>query len=306
MGLNHLDDNLQPSMESTSLVSRFVLVVFCLAAGFAYRAIVGLFPPSIVQVGALFVLSALFLAFSVLAKSRLNTKKYWEIPFAFFVFTIAGIVGDQAGFIQQMFVRNVLHETANGNNPIASTVIGTVLAQLVSTLSLIVPIILLTKVSAGDLKSIFLAKPKQVWPVVIGIIGFLVYYLFTASGHAQRFFPNNGITHSRFLELTPAILVLVLCNGLREELWFRGLFLKKYGRFLSPPSANILSAIIFASFHVQVTYPPALLPFLIFALVLGLLFGYLMQKSGSILASTIFDAGSDIPIFLVYLSYALS
>jgi membrane protease YdiL (CAAX protease family) len=66
----------------------------------------------------------------------------------------------------------------------------------------------------------------------------------------------------------------------------------------------MLAAIIFASFHVQVTYTPALLPFLGIAFVSGLFYGYLMQKSGSVLASAIFHAGMDIPIFLVYLSYA--
>src|SRR5205085_55356 len=107
------------------------------------------------------------------------------------------------------------------------------------------------------------------------------------------------------LALAPALIILVLCNGLREELWFRGLFLKKYGKFLGPWSSNMLSALIFTSFHVQVTYTPALLPFLAITLISGLFFGYLMQKSASLFPSAIFHAGSDIPIFLVYLSYAL-
>ena len=292
--------------ESTSLSSRSVLVVFCLAAGFAYRIIVGLFPPSIVQASVLLGLAALLLTVAVLARRRQNLRKYWEIPFAFFLFTIAGVAGDQGGYIQQMFVRNVLHGTPTANNPLASTVMGTVIAQLVSTLSLVIPIIFLTKASGSDLKSIFIDKTRNRWTLVVGIIGFLVFYRFTMSGRAERFFPSNEVTLSRFLALTPALIVLVLCNGLREELWFRGLFLKKYEQFLGPLSSNMLSAIIFASFHVQVTYTPALLPFLGITLILGLFLGYLMQKSGSVLASAIFHAGSDIPIFLVYLSYTLS
>lgn len=306
MKLNTSNDNLPPARESTSLISRFVLVAFCLIAGLGYRALVGLFPASVVQVGVLLALSAILLVAAVLARRSQSPRKYWEIPFAFFVFTIAGIAGDQGGYVQQTFVRTVLHETPSANNPLASTVTGTVIAQLVSTLCLVVPILLLTRASGSDLKSIFIDRTRRLWPLIVGIAGFLLYYLISASGRAQRFFPNGGVTHSRFLALTPAIIVLVLCNGLREELWFRGLFLNKYGRFLSPLSANSLSAIIFASFHVQITYTPALVPFLVFALVLGLLFGYLMQKSGSLLPSVIFHAGSDIPIFLVYLSYTLS
>ena len=306
MEFTDLKDRLHPPVDSTSLTSRAILVLFCLAAGLAYRVIVGLFLPSIVQACFLMGLSAFFLAVAVLARRRPNLCKYWEIPFAFFIFTIAGIAGDQGGIIQQMFVRNILHETPSANNPLASTVMGTVLAQLVSTLCLVVPMILLTKASGSDLKSIFIDKTRNRWALVVGVIGFLAFFLFTASGHAERFFPNNGVTLSRFLALLPAIIVLVLCNGLREELWFRGLFLKKYEKFLGALPSNMLSAIIFASFHFQVTYTPALLPFLGIVLIEGLFLGYLMQKSGSVLASAIFHAGSDIPIFLVYLSYTSS
>jgi membrane protease YdiL (CAAX protease family) len=304
MELSSVQSGVQPQRESTSLASRFALVVFCLAAGFAYRFLVGLLAPSILQSGVLLGLAILFLILAVITRRQEHLSKYWQIPFAFFIFTIAGILGDQSGFIQQMFVRNVLHQSPSANNPFASTVMGTVLAQLVSTASLVIPILLLTKASGADMKSIFIAKTRNWWTLVVGIIGFLAYYRFTESGRAERFFPNNGVTQAHFLALTPALIVLVLCNGLREELWFRGLFLNKYGKFLSPLASNMLSAIIFASFHVQVKYTPALAPFLVIALILGLLFGYLMQKSGSILASMIFHAGSDIPIFLVYLSYA--
>jgi membrane protease YdiL (CAAX protease family) len=296
--------NVPITTESTSLAARSLLVACCLAAGFAYRVLIGLFPPSLLQFGVLLGLAALFLAVAVFARRRQNLARYWEIPFAFFVFTIAGVCGDQGGFMQQLFVRNVLHETASVNTPPASTVMGMVIAQLVSTLSLLIPIMLLTKASGSDMKSIYIATSRNRWALVVGVIGFLVFYRVTMSGRAERFFPNNGVTLARFLALTPALLVLVLCNGLREELWFRGLFLKKYAQFLSPLSSNMLSAIIFAAFHAQVTYTPALLPFLGITFLLGLFLGYLMQKSGSVLASVLFHAGSDIPIFLVYLSYA--
>jgi membrane protease YdiL (CAAX protease family) len=57
---------------------------------------------------------------------------------------------------------------------------------------------------------------------------------------------------------------------------------------------------------VQVQYALHLLPFLGFTLILGLLFGYLMQRPGSLLGPVLLHAGSDIPIFLAYLSYVSS
>ena len=131
-----------------------------------------------------------------------------------------------------MFVLNILHEAPSAGNPIASTVMGTVLGQLVGTIGLVVPIILLTKASGNDLKSIFLEKSRSRWVFILGIVGFLVLYLYTASGRAQRFFPNAAVPFSHYIALTPALIILVLCNGLREELWFRGLFLSCVQCFL--------------------------------------------------------------------------
>jgi uncharacterized protein len=300
-----MTSNVIVTKEPTSLISRSVLVVFCLAAGFAYRASVSLIPTGIFEDSFLLGLAALLLAVAVLTRRSQNLRRYWEIPFAFFVFTVAGFVGDVAiSPLQQWFIHDVLHETPSVNNPLASTVLGTVLAQLFGTLSLALPIILLTKASGSGLNSIFINKERSWKWLVVGILGFLVFFLLAAFGLSKSFFPNHGVTLSHFLALTPALIVLVLCNGLREELWFRGLFLKKYGRFLGPLASNMLAAIIFASFHVQVQYSRSLPIFLAVALIQGLVLGYLMQKSGSMLAPAVFHAGTDIPIYLVYLSYA--
>jgi uncharacterized protein len=299
-------DTWQPRRESTSLISRTVLVASCLAAGLTYRASVSLIPSGILEDGFVLGLSALFLALAIFARRGHSLKRYWEIPFAFFVFTIAGFFGDgMVSPLQHLFVRDVLHQTTSTNNPFASTVGGTVLAQLFGTAILVIPIILLTKASGSDLRSIFIARPRTRWGLAVGIVCFLVFYYLTARGRTEAFFPTNGaITASRFLSLTPALVVLVLLNGFREELWFRGLFLNKYGKFLSPLSSNLLAAVIFTSFHVQVQYSASVVVFLGYALINGLILGWLMQRTKSILAPAIFHAGTDIPIFLVYLSYA--
>src|SRR5262249_22667685 len=150
-----MTSNVIVSKESTGLISRFVLVVFCLAAGFAYRASVSLIPTGIFEDAFLLGLAALLLTLAVLTKRSQNLRRYWEIPFAFFVFTIAGFAGDVSiSPLQRGFVQYILHETPSANNPLASTILGTVLVQFFSTLGLVIPIILLTKASGSDLNSI--------------------------------------------------------------------------------------------------------------------------------------------------------
>jgi uncharacterized protein len=300
-----LSSTVPPLKESTSLISRLLLVALCLVAASAYRASVSLAPPGILEGAFLSGLAALLLATALLARRSQAVRTYWEIPFAFFVFTVAGLAGDvNVSPLQRGFVEDVLHQTPSSNNPLASTVMGTVLVQLFSTLCMVALIIVLTKASGANLRDIFICRAKNRIGPVIGVIGFLAFFVLAARGRTEAFFPtNNVMTFSRFLTLAPALVILVLCNGLREELWFRGLFLKKYEKFLGPLLSNVLTAMIFTSFHVQVQYALHLLPFLGYAAILGLSMGYLMQKSGSILAPAIFHAGSDIPIFLVYLSY---
>ncbi|MDQ6920693.1 MAG: CPBP family intramembrane metalloprotease [Candidatus Dormibacteraeota bacterium] len=302
--MNGLRVDRQVRQESTSMPARIALVALCLVAAFSYRASVSLIPSGILEGAFLLSLAALFLAIALLLRRKGSLRRYWEIPFAFFVFTIAGFAADvNVSPVQRVFVQDVLREAPTANNPLASTVGGTVLVQLFSTLCIVVPIVVLIKASRSDLGSIFISSSRS-WVVpVIGLVGLVGFYFLAARGRTAAFFPNSVITPSRFLALTPPLLVLVLLNGLREELWFRGLFLKRFEQFLGPWPSNLLTAVVFTSFHVQVQYALHLLPFLGFTLILGLFFGYLMQRSGSLLGPVLFHAGSDIPIFLAYLSY---
>jgi uncharacterized protein len=290
--------------EYTSPTAKVTLSALCLVAAFAYRGSVSLIPSGILEDGFLTGLAALFLAIALLVRRSEKVGRYWQIPFAFFVFTVAGFAADlNVSPLQRVFIAAVLHQAPTANNPLASTVLGTVLVQLFSTLCIVVPVVLLVRASGADLGSLFISRSKS-WPVVvIGFVGLLGFYYLAARGRTAAFFPHSAVSPSRFLALTPALLVLVLLNGLREELWFRGLFLQRYGQFLGPWTSNLLTAVIFTSFHVQVQYALHLLPFLAFTLILGLICGYLMQRSGSLIGPVLFHAGSDIPIFLAYLSY---
>src|SRR4051794_37722631 len=148
MPFNDLIDQPPHVSSSTSLASRLLLIAFCLAAGLAYRTLVGVVPASLLQAAMLAGLAALFFVLAVLARRTATLRAYWDIPFAFFIFTVAGLCGDQGGFMQHLLVRNVFHETPSTNNPLASTVMGSVVAQIVSTVCLVLPIIFLTRASA--------------------------------------------------------------------------------------------------------------------------------------------------------------
>jgi membrane protease YdiL (CAAX protease family) len=104
-------------------------------------------------------------------------------------------------------------------------------------------------------------------------------------------------------DLTTAKLITVFANGIREELLYRGLFLKKYEPLLGSRTSNLLQSLIFSLSHTvtgigSIAYTPYTLVLLLFTFALGLVWGYVMQRTNSLLGSVLFHAGSDISVFL--------
>jgi membrane protease YdiL (CAAX protease family) len=199
---------------------------------------------------------------------------------------------------------HILHQGPISGNPLASTVIGTVIIQLLDTLIAIGSIFVLTKASGKELSSVYAQNGKFGMLLVLSIIAFLIIGIISAR-HTSHFIPTNGVfTLDRYLALTPALLVLVISNGLQEEFLFRGLFLEKYESFFSATVSIVLQAIVFSIAHLGISYTPSAAIFtFLFVFPLGLITGFLMHTTKGVTAPAIFHAGVDIPIYLAFLSY---
>jgi membrane protease YdiL (CAAX protease family) len=67
--------------------------------------------------------------------------------------------------------------------------------------------------------------------------------------------------------------------------------------------ANVVQAAVFTFAHLGITYTSSTALFLVVAVLpLGLLAGYLMRTTNSIVVPCIVHAALDVPIYLVYLS----
>lgn len=96
----------------------------------------------------------------------------------------------------------------------------------------------------------------------------------------------------------PATSMDVMANGLREELLYRGLFLKRYETLLGSSISNLLQAIIFSLSHTvagtgATVYTPFSAVFVLITFLLSLTWGYVMQRTDGLLGSVLFHAGSD-------------
>ncbi|MFY9680524.1 MAG: type II CAAX endopeptidase family protein [Candidatus Sulfotelmatobacter sp.] len=160
-------------------------------------------------------------------------------------------------------------------------------------------LVLLTAIVVGkllriDFDSIYLRKGTRPWlALTIGLAGFTLMAVFAVvEAHGM------GITNQRILGWLPWILSFVIANGVFEELIFRGLFLKKFEPFVGAPLANILTGFVFAVGHAGVTYSADVLEFVAVAFVFALIWGYLMQKTGTLWGSALFHAGADTLIMI--------
>jgi uncharacterized protein len=277
-----------------------ILAVLCIGAGILTLSTRSV-PGDVARIAYGLVVTAVFLALALFARQRSSLRRFWELLFAFFVLSVFVVLDTTVPHYVGTYI---LHDTPVPGNPLASTIRGSVIIQLLETVITIVAVVVLTKASGKDLGSIYLRVGTFGRAFVIGIAGFVLFYVLIGSS-SHRFFPTNGtLTLSHYLALTPALLVLVLSNGFLEELLFRGLFLQKYNAFLGPYLSNVVQAVIFALAHVGVSYTPFALLFIgLIVFPLGLLTGYLMRSSNGILAGSLFHAGADIPIYVAFLSY---
>jgi membrane protease YdiL (CAAX protease family) len=264
----------------------FLLLLIC---GISLPSLSGLlvFPFSIVPTGLTLaysiILSFVFLFSAIFVHSRKNLKDYWQVFFAFFIASLA-IFFD--------FLVNIPSDTMN----------GLVLDMLVSTSIIVSTIILLTRISGNTLSSIFLKKGNIKVGMIIGLTGFFIFAL-TSIPAAEYLFQGQNLNLNKVISWMPWIIPIVLLNGVREELMYRGLFLKKFESKLGLKTSNLLQAIIFSLSHSVAgvglnAYTPFIWILVIFTFSLGLVWGYIMQRTDSVLGSILFHAGTDIPVFI--------
>jgi membrane protease YdiL (CAAX protease family) len=274
---------------------RLYLFLLLLICGVSLPSLSGLLvypfslvPPNLITPYTI-ILSIIFLLTAVFFLRRRSAKSYWQIFFAFFIAALA-ILFD--------LLVNLPSDTMN----------GLLLDMVTSTSIIVATIILLTRISGNSFSSIFLRKGNLKLGLIVGVIGFLFFAL-TAIPAAQYLFQGRNLNVDKVIAWIPWILPVVLLNGLREELLYRGLFLKKLGLKLGVKTSNLLQAIIFSLSHsVAGVGPNAYTPFIwilvAFTFSLGLAWGYIMQHTDSLIGSVLFHAGTDVPVFLGIFSNA--
>jgi membrane protease YdiL (CAAX protease family) len=178
---------------------------------------------------------------------------------------------------------------------------GVAIMLLESAVVIVGTILILLLVIGERPGSVLLQRGRvRAW-LPIGIAS-IVFFAVTSITAATALFQGRDLTWDAVLGWAPWIALFVLCNGLREEVWFRGVMLPRYGPLIGAPAAVFCSALVFAVAHSGVTYTPMLLPFIAITFVLGLVFGTLAQRTDSVWGAALVHAGADIPVVIGMMS----
>jgi len=236
------------------------------------------------RIGAVLTL----LLFAMITKNSRRCKEYETVLFAF---SIAMIVTSVDLYLpSSTWILKALNISIN-------TPAGIALDKLDSSLLIILLIIFFTKFFGGTLESIYLKKGNLKNGLLIGIPAFAISI--AGSYFVAIAFGAQNLSLQRIVPWIPWILIFIFGNAMNEELLFRGLFLGKVEPFLGKFMSNLVLTIPFVLHHTGVTYTGNALVFLIYLIPLSLAWGYIAQKTDSLLGSVLFHAGTDIPVVLV-------
>ena len=236
-------------------------------------------------------LTGIYIGLALYVRKREPMGKFWRVAFALAIFTIAMSLANELG--------RALGELIL---PPSNAMSALTFYWFLQTLLPAAAIILLTRISGDGLGSLYLKRGNLKSGLIIGIGAFLIISVVSFSPLGINAITHDPtLTFGDILPWIPWIVGSVLCNGFREEILFRGLFLKKFDAVLGKRMGNILQTLFFALPHFGVAYATRFygnVGVILATFIIGLTMGYLTRKTDSLLAPSLVHAGLDIIVWL--------
>jgi membrane protease YdiL (CAAX protease family) len=234
------------------------------------------------------ILAAVFLGAALILRRNEASEQYSQIAYAFFIATVAFFMTSLTAGIRDSLL-SAIHVPVDTPQHAA-------LAKVFEALLVISTILLLTAIWRKDLGSLYIKKGR------LGLslfVGFSLLMINTATGIVTG--AALGHAGEQLVARLPWALLFSLANGLMEELWCRGLFLRRFASEIGVVGSIVVTSIVFTVMHAAASYmnPLEAILFQVIIFPMSLLFAYLMHKTDNVWGSALYHAGSD--VFLFYL-----
>lgn len=222
-------------------------------------------------------LCIVFALSSVLLYRSKRLNKYWQASYAFFIASAAN----------WLLTTGVFRLPGSSS----STLAGATLDKISQFVPVVLSILVLTAAVRGEMGSIYIKKGNLKRGLAFGLA---IFVALGVAGMALAL--SRGKSLATLLSWTPLLLVFCFANATLEELWFRGIFLKKLEPAVGPALSLLLTTIVFAVSHVGATYVAGaeVLGLLSVVFVLGFGCGHLMQTSDGLWGAILVHAGADL------------
>jgi protein-S-isoprenylcysteine O-methyltransferase Ste14 len=196
-------------------VSLFILFLLCEAAIFLFGSHYFDVFPTNKNLTYNLIVCAVFLIASRWLKSDPRGNRFWQIAFAFFIASIAY----PFTAIFDPWIRAVLRWFAVTTDTSQGLAIEKICEMLLKT----VPILVLVKLSGADFGSVYVKRGNLKLGIGVGLLVFFFLAPATFMFAAGRFTSVDTLVAAVVWGL-----VFSFANGFMEELWLRGIFLKRF------------------------------------------------------------------------------
>ena len=271
----------KPHRETTKKIPLSILFLVCLLAIFVLGSPYYSVFPTNQNPTYYAAITVFFLGVAFLLQQADGYRKYWPAAYAFFI----------ASFALWFLSTGILDIPRSGTNPVQFIALDKV-SQFIHV---VLPIVVLTLLARRDLKSIFLSKGNLRRGLTFGLVSFVVFALISFV-----ILRESGEYLEKIKSSLLWLLLFVFANALMEELWFRGIFLKRLEPFIGVNLSVIVTSIAFGASHVSATYafPGGGIVFGAVVFALGVIGAYSMYKTDSVIGAVLFHAGYDLLVLI--------
>ncbi len=234
------------------------------------------------------ILAAIFLVAALFLRRKESLESYSQIAYAFFVATVA--------FFMTSLTVGIRDSLLSGLRIPESTPRFIALSKTFESVLVVSVILILTALWRNDLGSLYIKRGR----LGLGLfVGFCLLTINAATGIVTG--ATLGHAGDVLIASLPWVLLFSLANGLMEELWFRGLFLRRFTALIGVTGSIIVTSVVFTVTHAAASYmnPIEAILFQVVIFPMALLFAYMMHKTDSVWSSVLYHAGSD--AFMLYL-----
>lgn len=264
----------------------FILFIGCSFLVFNVGGYNNFIPADLILLTRICVVLVLLLSTGILYQSEGTWKRHWRLSFSFLIASIGLLLA---------WIFGRWYQLIPGLS--TSTVEGIAVAKVAEVLPIVLSILVGIWLVEKDFTRIYLRGGDLKKSMKLGLLGSSVGLI--------PFVALDGLSLSAGLGVMvswiPWMCVFAFSNAFMEELMIRGLFLKKFELIFGERQSLLLTSFIFGMLHTAIIEYTDFVTFSVFlgiTFILGLVWGYVIQKSDSIWGAVLAHAIADILFIL--------